>query len=376
MGRNILSDDDYSRVADKAKSKGSATYAAEERIKEGKGLHDLVDPKGHGVIRRSISWYEPKGEIFQLLRGVAMLIETRLDTTGSMGNNVEIAMRLLPTTYDLLLKGKNAVLKRYDLQMITAIFGDCADIFPLGGRSQAEMDIRIAEQMTHMFPEHGGKGNGAEDPQYGLFGGAYLTSSDINKYGLKYYDFTITDEPARDYVSIEDLTRVFGDSVLKKVRENGFEMDENNLPSTKEIVKELSKRAHSFLLFVNDDPEAKNYWKGIYGKDRVVMLPRTELLPEVQASIIGLTEGTLTLQTLEDFLINDAKLDKSDAQNIKRAVAGIPIGAQTLLPNFSKIPLKGDTFTKKGDLWPVGHEGTEKHTKPSKVKNEDESMWK
>jgi hypothetical protein len=85
-------------------------------------------------------------------------------------------------------------------------------------------------------------------------------------------------------------------------------------------------------------------------------VPETRLLPETKAAIIGLTEGNLELSTVESFLIEEAKISPRDASEIKRAVAGIPIGAQVMLPNFAKIPLKGDIFAQKGDLWPIPKE--------------------
>ena len=368
MGRETFTRDAYSRVAGEATSKGSATHAGEQRHKEGKGLHELVDPKGFGVIRRALTWYEPEGEIFKLLRGVAMLEETRLDTTGSMGGNVAVAMKVLPKTYDLLAKIPNAVLCRYDVQMITSIFGDVQDNYVLC-RSQAEMDVRIAEQMTLMFPEGDG-GDSDEDPQYGLFGAAYLTQADINQYGLKYYDFTITDARGRDRLSAETLIRVFGETVFEKVKENGFQIKEKSLPTTKEVVCDLLKNAHAFILLVGENGDVVDFWTNIYGAERVVVIPSVQLLPEIKSTIIGLTEGNLTLQDVENFLVNDAGLTHNEAKSIKRAVAGIPIGAQAMLPGFNKLPLKGELFAKKRDLWPmeIGNEENADATEKTKEK--------
>ncbi len=352
MGNNPLSDEAYERVHKTVKEKGSATHAGEQRHKEGKGLHELVDPKAYGVIRRSISWLEPQEDgTFVLLRGTAMLEETRLDTTGSLGGNVNVAMRVLPKTHTLLARGPRAILRRYDVQMITAIFGDVDDNYILC-RSQAEIDERIAEQMTYMVPEKQGY-DPTEDPQYGLFGAAYLTSATIKMLGLKSYDFTITDADARDILSMHNLVRVFGPEVLDKVRENGFEIDEHNLPTTKEIVRDMLKTTHAFMLIVGESTGTIRYWNNIYGPDRVVLIPEMELLPEIKAAIIGLTEGVLDLSTLEEYLMTVAGVNSNRAASIKRAVAGIPIGAQMLCDNFDKIPLKGDIFAAKKDLWPI-----------------------
>jgi len=356
MGRRVLSTAAYTRVAKEAERAGSATFAGEERRQKGLGLHPLVDPSGGNLydpIRRSISWLEPEGDDFILLRGVAMMEETRLDTTGSMGTNVKVAMDVLPGTYELLATGPAAVLGRYDVQMITSIFGDVCDDYILC-RSQAEMDERIAEQMTLMVPE--GQGYDAvEDPQYGLFGGAYLTKVSVNDYGLKYYDFTVSDAPGRHRLDAGNLVRVFGESVFEKVAENGYQINARNIPTTEEVVASLLERAHAFFLQVGNDRDVTSFWRRIYGgHERVIVIPEVRMLPYVKAAIIGLTEGVFDLQSVEKFLTS-SNVAQDSARLIALAVAGIPIGAQMSLPNFNEIPLRGARFAKKGDIWPIGH---------------------
>jgi hypothetical protein len=391
MGRQTLSSEAYTRVASRAAAEGSASFAGEQRMKRGEKLHDLVDPAGFYVIRRSKSWYEPSGKQFKLIRGVAMLEETRSDTTSSMGNNVDIIMRVLPITHALLQTGADAVLGRYDVQMINGVFNDVEDRYVLC-RSQAEIDERIAEQLTLMVPERAG-GDIPEDPQYGLFGAAFLTSTYINRYGLKYYDFTISDAPGRDRIDPHTVIRVFGKEVYDKIDENRKEVDPDNefgmmlpsvsptdLPSTKEVVDQLKKRAHAFFLQVGASPSTGMFWRRIYGNENVVQIPSAEYVPFVKAAIIGLTEGTLNLQSVGDFLAdNMAKAIKSgtvhkqhgssikaEADLIVRSVSGIPIGAQAALPNFHKIPLKGSVFANRGDLWPISADDAPAAQKPTK----------
>lgn len=378
MPKRVLSDVAYTVIATEARTRGSATHAGEARQKRGEGLDPLVDPSGgslYGPIRRSLSRFELQEDCFILPNGTPMLKETRLDTTGSMGDNVEIAMRVLPTGYKLLAIGSDAVLGRYDLQMITSIFGDVQDYYVLC-RSQAEMDVEIARQMTLMLPEHGGFDE-PEDPQYGLFGGAFLTSADINKYGLKYYDITVSDAPGRDLLTTETLVRVFGDSVFEKVTENGYQINSRNLPSTKEVVESLSYRAHAFFLQVGVHAETTRFWKRIYG-DRLVTLPDTELLPYMEAAIIGLTEGLFDLQSTEEYL-RRSNVSQVNARAISRALVRIPVGAQAVLPNFNKIPLAGAKFAKKGDLWPIGHANASVETvepdEDDDTPPEDKDMW-
>jgi hypothetical protein len=201
-----------------------------------------------------------------------------------------------------------------------------------------------------MVPEGQG-GDPTEDPQYGLFGAAKLTYATIKELGLKSYDFTITDADARNYVSLETLKRVFGPDVIKKVRDNGHEINENELPSTKEIVRDLLKTTHAFVLLIGSSNS--KYWIDIFGPERVILITETKLLPEIKAAIIGLTEGVLELSTVEQFLIEEANLSPHQAAEIKRAVACVPMGAQAMMGNFDKIPMKGDIFASKTDLWPI-----------------------
>jgi hypothetical protein len=355
MGRDTFSLAAYNQTMSGAHQAGSHTYRGEERQRSGLGLDPLVDPAGNGLIRRSLARKDKlESGQWEMTIGTPMLVETLLDTTGSMGHNVRIALDVLPLTYDLLKESVRAVLGRYDLQMITAIFGDVRDRYILN-RSHAEMGGKIAEQMTMLLPEGGGAGNGKEDPQYGLFAAAYLTAAETNGYDLKTYHFSISDEPLYPNYDIATLHRVFGETVFEKVKENGHSIVETELPDVVQVVN----RAHIFFLMVGDRKDVYRQWSELYGEDRVVMLPNVSLLPQVQAAIIGLTEGVIDLQSIEAFLL-ESGVSAANAKLIARSVSRIPIGAQALLPNFDKIPKAGDVFAEKTDLWPVAEGSVKK----------------
>lgn len=353
MGKNTFSRAAYAAVATRVETlgKGTTHFAGAQRQAEGKGLDPLVDPAGYGLIRKSLPRYIEAGDdTLRLACGIPMLEETRFDTTGSMGGNVDLAFRSLPQMYSLLAEGGMPVLGRYDPQIINSIFGDVVDRYVLY-RSQAEMDEKIAEQLTLMVPEKSG-GDATEDPQYGLFGGAFLTDAFINRYGLKYYDFTVTDAPGRERLNRETLIRVFGPTVFDRVKENGHVIEEQALPTTKEVVAELQQRAHAFLIQIEESQRTTDFWTEIFGTEHLIVIPDTGDLPYVQAAVIGLTEGVIDLQSTEEYL-RSVGCDADVARRITRSVAGIPIGAQATLPGFSKIPAKGSLFAKKGDLWPI-----------------------
>ncbi|MFA6458966.1 MAG: hypothetical protein WCV79_01030 [Candidatus Paceibacterota bacterium] len=345
---------------------GSATHRGEQRHREGRGLDPLVDPKGFDVIRHSRNRFEKTGEHYVLTVAQAILKETRFDTTGSMGNNVQLAFEALPRSYHLLKEISNAPLGRYDLQIINSIFGDVQDSYVLC-RSQAEMDEKIAEQLRLMVPQSAG-GDSDEDPQYGLFGAAYLTAASIVKVGLKTYDFTVTDARGRSRLDSETLVRVFGENVFDRVKDNGYQIKKGDLPTTKDVVRDLLKIAHAFLIQVGSESQVNRFWIDIYGRDRVIVIPDVRYLPEVESAIVGLTEGTVNLQSIEDFLVKEAQISATVANTIRRAVAGIPIGAQAALPNFMKIPFKGAKFANKTDAWPIGYSESGEPTALSKAK--------
>lgn len=356
MGRKTFTRSAYASAhAAYVPSSGPATRVAEQKAYHTGKLDPLVDPSEYGIIRRSLVRFDERPDgLLELTIGCSMPVETRVDTTGSMGGNVDVALRVLPDAFGLC----SSVLPGFDLHMATGIFGDVSDRFVLC-RPQFEMEAeKIVHQLTLMVPERAG-GDATEDPQYGLFGGAYLTAAYANCVGLKRYDFTVSDAPGREYLSETQLVRVFGKDVFEKAAYNGHAIDKHDLPSTKEVVQDLLDEAHAFFLQVGRAGSSTDaFWTDVFGPERVVTLPSTELLPQVQAAIIGLTEGTLMLDEVGDFLEKN-NVSTADAKAIVRSVSNIPIGAQVPLRDAIRVPQKGDLFQEKPDvfaktnLWPI-----------------------
>jgi len=372
MGYRVLSDEAYQIVADEVVDAGSTTHVGEQHIKKGK-IHIEVDPSAYGLIRRSLPRLELVDGNFVLLVGIPMLVEKRADTTGSMGGNIDVLFDVLPKSFKVL---NSVVLSRYDLQIMNGTFQDVTDKVVMY-RSQAEMAEKIARQLTYMYPERDGN-DFEEDPHYSLFGGAFLTDAFVNKYGLKYHDSSIGDAPGRDDLDPDVLERIYGETVWEKVAENGFaDIDRNHIPSSQEIGIELQKRAHAFFYQIGDHPETTRWWKSVLGKDRIVRMPYTQLQPYVEAAVIGLTEGVVDLQTIDDFLRESHQgIRRDDVNLIKKYVSHIPIGAQAALPNFNKIPLKGANFAMKGDLWPMDENPEKISSKEGgKPETKNEKMW-
>jgi hypothetical protein len=357
MGNNTGARRAYEAVVERAARAPSATHIAEKQVMETQELNPLVDPGANnwGKSRRSLIRFNNLADgRFEVAVGLSVPVEIRLDTTGSMGHNVDVALKGIPDTRDYL---DSVMRPGCEAHVATGVFNDVVDRFSNGKpgvvmtRSQFEMTEKMAEQMQYHIPMRQG-GDGPEDPHYGLFGAAYLTSFYINRIGLKGYDFTISDATAHSALQSSQLERIYGKDVYDAVAENGHQFSPKNLPSNRQVVKDLLTRSHAFFLQVGNNPETTRFWTDLMGENRIVVLPRTELLPQVVSAIVGLTEGTLDLQSVREYL-ETRGVSKRDAELIERSVRNIPIGAQTVLENFNNIPVRGDIFNTKEDLWPA-----------------------
>ncbi len=352
------SDFEESKITFGITSDTGVTEEAERQARVTGKLRSSVDPS-QDVVRRSLMRFDPTADGNWIVTvGVPMPVESEVDTTSSMGDNVDIAMRNLPDTYELTAE----MLPGYDPQLAMGIFDDEVDRF-IFQRSQFEMTAkRIVGALKDMVPGRWG-GDVAEDPQYGLFAAAYLTDAYINRIGLKGYHFCISDAPAHDRFSMKNLVRVFGADVLERANENIKQHYGENKRITaamipgltiKAVVQDLLKLSHAFFIQVENRSTVRNFWKDIYGRDRVITIETTDYLPQVQAAVIGLTEGTLMLSDTGSWLRQHGVPDHM-IQNLVDQLAKIPLGAQANLRAQLEHPLPkaGDIFAQKTDLWPI-----------------------
>lgn len=328
-------------------SKRVTEEAERQSIKTGK-LDPAVDPAVM-VIRRSLPRFKEVEGGYVLTMGWPMNIESTCDTTGSMGDNADIAMELLPETYGMVSK----VLPDYDPQFALGIFGDVCDNFVIN-RPQFEMQAdKIVDYVTKLVPEGNG-GDAPEDPQYAMFGAAYLTDASTNRLGIKGYHFVITDAGLHGRLDPNVIERIYGEDVWKDLADNGFpEITRTNLPDMDELMKALNQRVHAFFIGVGRTSSA---WYDLYDDGHRIEICNTRCLPQIEAAIIGLTEGTLEPIDIEKFLKDNQVSDV----NIHYALPGlklVPFAVQRMLEEASghKIPQKGDIFATKQDIEPIGH---------------------
>ena len=331
--------------------KHHATSAGEEYVRRHGQLDPVVDPKT-APIHRSLLRFMPTDGKWRVSVGCPVDVESILDTTGSMGDNVNIAMKVLPDTFGLCAE----MLPGMDLQLSIGIFGDYADKYILC-RPQFEMEAeKIVDYMSRMNPERCGNGNGGEDPIYGIFAAAYLTSAYLNRIGLKGYHFVITDEPTHE-INSREMERVFGEHVWEEIAANGHpEITKRQFPDNQSIVADLHKRAHAFVLVRKLwNSRTRTSWEQLYGKNHVVEINDTYCLPQIQAAIIGLTEGVLQPMDVEKYL-RDHEVSEDNVAVAMPGLRCVEFAAQRILKEASpyRIPQKGDIFDNKSDLQPTG----------------------
>jgi len=376
MGDSFLTKETYTAaLASVGVTRGSkgVTKKAEQQAKKTGKLQPIVDPAEFGVTRLSLPRVGKEDGGWKLLVGTPIPIETRFDSTSSMGDSVDTALEVLPNAFEYWKE----VLEDYDIQASTGIFGDVVDDFVLCRPPFEMVADKIVNQLTQMVPERGG-GDPAEDPDVGIFGGAYLVRSYINRIGLKRYDFTVTDAPGRGRVDDKTLKRTFGDEVFTKVSENGHQIKHNGGSMELETIwNDLLEEAHAFIIVVRNSSSAKRFWNEHCGKERVVPIPHAKWIPQTQAAIIGLTEGVIEPQEVVTFLTR-MNVDEAAAETIMEALVDIPLGAQAQLPNFDRRPMKGDFFAEKPDvwedtnIWPISSSSVEEAEEDGEDEDDDE----
>lgn len=347
MGEETFSVSSYTaaRREHHVEERRDVTREAEQRAKETKKLHEIVDP-GVNPTRYSKIRLNPHKGKFVVTVGCPMDIEVTCDTTGSMGGEVDTEMETLPNLYESIAQ----VLPGYDPQLCLGIFGDVDDDFAMC-RPQFEMEAsKIVKYLKEMAPQRAG-GDTPEDPQYSMFARAYLTNAYTNRIGLKGYYFIVTDATCHEHISIREIKRIFGKNVLdedlKKMKET---------PSLEKVVRDLKKVTHPFVILVDPRPRASTiaFWEELIGKKSVITIDTTEELPAVISAIIGLTEGTLDVSEIKTYL-----KDKVELEDTIKDVSRIKVGAQAALRHKlpHPVPQKGDLFASKEDLWPIQLDG-------------------
>lgn len=231
-----------------------------------------------------------------------------VDVTGSMGIIAEkLARKGLGTIFEEVLD-KKPISNPHLMFMAT---GDAnSDEAPLQV-SQFEADNRIVEQLTQIWVEGNGGGNGGES--YNLawyFAGVHTEHDSFIKRAKRGYLFTVGDEPIHDSLSPDQLKRFIGDN--------------SEAVSSAEALRSAERLYDVYHIVLKNEGYAKtsldsvlSTWRPLLG-EKVICLGDYDKLSETIVSIIEVAEG------------QDAK--KSAARFgsvVLDAVAHLPSGPKT-----------------------------------------------
>lgn len=219
-----------------------------------------------------------------------------LDVTGSMGYlSEEIAKNALNTL--ILNIYNNAIVN--DPQVMVMAIGDCfSDSSPLQV-TQFESDIRVAEQMTSLYFEGAGGGNGGESYLAAWYFASRHTSIDsYTKHGKKGFLITIGDEPTHKILTKEQIKEFFGDDV------------EDDL-TAEDLFKEVSEKYNVFHICVGSYGYhgSDKKWKALIG-ERAYVLNDHRKLPEMIAGILKVASQE------EDFVDYNENLESNNDEGL------------------------------------------------------------
>lgn len=309
MGYGSWSDDDYSRRQNVRRSTGRSAfgYTDDEMRNVDRDewrVHSSMDPKG--ITRESRdSAAHPE----------SLAVMVMFDVTGSMIRVPRVLQKSLNQLMGLLLQ------KRY-VEHPQVLFGAVGDVTcdraPLQ-IGQFESGIEMDNDLGRFLLEAGGGGQVKESYELAVYFASRHTSVDCwEKRKKKGYLFLIGDEMPYPSVKTKEVKKIIGDSIGE------------NIP-VERIIAEAKKKFHIFMIRPTDtewgqDPEVRQRWVTLLGKDHVIQLDHPEAISEIIALIIGMTEGKITLkQGIRDLKESkEAGLTAETIKSISESLATVP----------------------------------------------------
>ena len=353
----------YRDSTERMRAKGERVHDAGEQVFRSTGkLDPNVDIVGKTRVSRNSMVRQ--GTKYVLKNGIALPIMSGFDGTGSMGENVEKAYYAIPKIEGMLKPLRTS----YNTQVASAVWQDVQDHHPVVQMSQFESDERIAEQIRLLVPDKDG-GDAIEDYDLGL---AYLwlaTQTDLyDFYGLKGYVFIVADMYGRGRVTKRGIKQYLG-----------HDMQEDEV-TTRKICQALLEKWHVYYFQVGGGgSETKRWWAEKLGAGRVIDVPDSDYLAQVQAGAIYVTETERPTQAgLSKFLLSEESNDRRTAGNVWEwlQAAEQNFGAQTQLEGYADIPKPGDEFEHFRHAWPLKHARFAENVTPEEGKEGETSKAK
>lgn len=348
--------DAYESTVKRMRDAGEGVHDRGEQVLRQTGKVDpLVDVMGgqKRVSRNAFAQIDGKPV---LTRGVSLPVLTAFDGTGSMGGNVAKAFEAIGRLFTVL----QPLSSRVNVQIASSVWQDVCDWedygYPTIQVSQFESDERVAEQMRLLLPAKAG-GDTTEDYQLGLLYTLRQVETDWQEYyGLKPYLIVVADEVGRDEIRPSTAKKHLGIELQSTV-------------TTVEVCRQLLRSWQVFYLNVgggDGSPSSRvtSWWSRLLGPGRVIEVPNRslEFLAELQAGLVWVGETAQpTRDGLASFLLaggQNRAIDRRQAEWVWDLLqpASQHFGAQTRLPNHSRLPKRGDVFAHYRDPYPPTHE--------------------
>lgn len=308
MGGSTYSDDHYRAAASYRAANNIPTFQHDAAIRSGKSAakaHESLDPSKLKAGKRESRDSDAHPESNAVFVG--------LDVTGSMREVPKMIQAKLPTLMGLLLR------KGYltDPAICCAAIGDVKfDRAPLQ-IGQFESGIEIETDITNLYLEGGGGGNGQESYDLALYFLARCTSCDCyEKRDKKGYAFIICDEDMPPSLHASEVERVFGHK------------PEADIPIIT-LLEEVLERWELYCIIPKmtsyyGDPKYSARWRSLLG-ERVLHLEDPDGISEMIASTIGVLEDQVDLDGLVGDLTSEGSTEKT-ANAVTKALATVGAG--------------------------------------------------
>lgn len=201
-----------------------------------------------------------------------------LDVTGSMSNILQVMAVKLGLVMTEIYDRKPVT----DPQILFAAVGDAVyDDYPLQV-TQFESDIRIAKQLTDVYFERGGGGNGFESyPLIWYFAANHTKCDNYLKRNKKGFIFTFGDDGYPEKLTKEEIKEIFGDDAERDI-------------SIEEVLTQVNRQfeVYHFCMAQGGSYRDSDYykWQRILG-ERAIRVRDYSKIPEIIVSILETYAG-------------------------------------------------------------------------------------
>lgn len=228
-----------------------------------------------------------------------------LDVTGSMNRILEVVAEKLGLLVSQIYDRKPVS----DPQIMFSAIGDAiCDTAPLQV-TQFETDIRIAKQLTDLYFERGGGGNGFESyPLIWYFADKHTKIDSFDKRGKKGYIFTMGDDCYPTKLTKKEIKEFIGDDVPEDI-------------DVEQLFNQVNTRYEVFHLMLEEGGSSyymnPDKWRELMG-ERAIRVTDYTKIPEIIISILETTSG----KSVDDVI---ASWDGSTGMVVRDAISGLTI---------------------------------------------------